>query len=240
MARKLDIIYEDDHLIAVNKAAGMLTIPDRFRAELPNVKHQLQRHCGEVFTVHRLDKFTSGVLLFAKDAESHSHLSQQWMDRSPEKYYTAIVDGVPGLESGQVDLPLAESMTRRGKMIVNPRGKESVTLFKITESYERYSLLYLKILTGRMHQIRVHMAEMGHPLIVDELYGRRTEFFLSEVKGRKYKLAKYEEERPLLTRQPLHASKLVVAHPASDEPITIDASLPKDMRAVINQLRKSV
>jgi len=194
MGRKVDIIYEDDQLIAVCKPAGVLTIPDRFRDDIPNVKDQLLKLHDEVFTVHRLDKFTSGVVLFAKDAASHAHLSQQWMDRTPEKYYIAVVDGVPALESGQVDLPLAESMTRRGKMVVNPRGKESVTLFKITESYERYSLLYLKILTGRMHQIRVHMAEMGHPLIVDELYGRRTEFFLSELKGRKYKIAKYEEE----------------------------------------------
>jgi len=170
--------------------------------------------------------------------ETHKFLSAEWMDRRPEKYYEAIVDGVPAIESGKVDLPLAESMTRRGKMLTHPRGKESVTLFKVTEAYSRFSFIYLKILTGRMHQIRVHMADMGHPLIVDTLYGKREAFFLSELKGRKYKKSKDEEERPLLARQPLHAAKLVVNHPKTGEPITFEAKMPKDMRAVLNQLRK--
>jgi len=177
--KKLEIIYEDDYLVAVNKPAGHLSIPDRFHANIPNIQSLLVKKYGKIWTVHRLDKFTSGVMVFAKDEETHKFLSAEWMDRRPEKYYEAIVDGVPAIESGKVDLPLAESMTRRGKMLTHPRGKESVTLFKVTEAYSRFSFIYLKILTGRMHQIRVHMADMGHPLIVDTLYGKREAFFLN-------------------------------------------------------------
>jgi len=235
---KLEILYEDDYVVAVNKPAGYLSIPDRFIAEIPNVKGILESTYGEIFTVHRIDKYTSGVMIFAKDSESHKYLSAQWMDRKPEKYYTAIVDGVPSPESDIIDLSLAESMTRRGKMVANKRGKESMTKYQVIENYVRFSLLELQIYTGRMHQIRVHMAQRGYPLVVDSLYGKREALMLSELKGKKYRKPKDEEERPLLSRQPLHAHKLVISHPHTQQNISIEAPLPKDMRAVINQMRK--
>ncbi len=238
--KKISIIHEDEDLVAVNKPAGFLSIPDRFDGSIPNVKAMLIAKYGEIFTVHRIDRHTSGVIVFAKNAESHKYLSEQWMERLPKKYYTAIIDGVPREKSGEIDLSLAESMTRRGKMVAHSRGKDCLTTYEVTEDFGRFSLINLQIYTGRMHQIRVHMAEIGHPLIVDSLYGKRKEFYLSELKGRKYKRSKTEEERPLLARQPLHAHKLIISHPTSHQEVTIEASLPKDMRAVINQMRKSV
>lgn len=238
MKRKLEVLYEDDYVIAVNKPAGYLSIPDRFIAEIPNVKGLLEAQYGEIYTVHRLDKYTSGVIIFAKDAESHRFLSAQWMERLPEKYYTAIVDGVPSPASDTIDLALAESMAKRGKMVVNKRGKESVSQYLVVEDYKTFSLVELQIYTGRMHQIRVHMAERGHPLVVDKLYGKREFLMLSELKGKKYNRAKDEEERPLLSRQPLHAHRLVIAHPKTELPLTIEAPVPKDIRAVVNQMRK--
>lgn len=236
--KKLEILHEDDHIVVVNKPPGVLSIPDRFTPDLPNVKTILEKKYGEVFVVHRIDRYTSGVMIFAKDAESHKHLSEQWMERTPVKFYSAIVDGVPKEVSGEINESLAESTTKRGKMLVHSRGKESRSSYHVEEAYNNYSLVDVRIYTGRMHQIRVHMAHIGHPLVVDKLYGKREQFFLSEIKGKKYKKAKYDEERPLLTRQPLHARKLVIDHPATGKSMTFEADLPKDMRAVINQMRK--
>lgn len=237
---KLDIIYVDEHLIVVNKPPGTLSIPDRFKADIPNLQTMLIAEYGDIYTVHRLDKFTSGVILFARDAESHRYLSDLWMDRKPEKYYTAVVDGVPREKQGTIELALTESMARRGKMLAHKRGKESKTTYTVAEEFgQAFSLIDLRIYTGRMHQIRVHMAEIGHPLVIDDLYGRRAEFMLSEVKGRKFNLRKDEDERPLIVRQPLHAARLVIEHPATKKMMTFEAELPKDMRALINQLRKN-
>ena len=237
---KLDIVYVDEQLIVVNKPPGTLSIPDRFKAEIPNLKSMLTAAYGEVYTVHRIDKYTSGVIVFARDAESHRYLSNLWMDRKPEKYYLAVVDGVPREEEGTIDLALTESMARRGKMLAHARGKESKTSYKVVEKFgQSFSLVDVRIYTGRMHQIRVHMAEIGHPLVVDELYGRRSAFKVSEIKGRKYNLRKDEEERPLIDRQSLHAARLVIEHPTTQEMMTFEAALPKDMRALINQLRKN-
>lgn len=239
MRYKLDIIYEDDDVVAVNKPPGFLSIPDRFHEDVLNVKNILASRHGEIFTVHRLDKFTSGVMIFAKNQETHRFLSKEWMDRKPQKYYLAIVDGIPKSKEGTIDFALSESMTRRGKMLVHKRGKDSRSDYKVIEEFgTKFSLVSVQIYTGRMHQIRVHMAELGHPLIVDHLYGKREEFFLSEIKGRKFNLRKEEIERPLLTRQPLHAKRLVVTHPKKDELLILEAEIPKDMRAVLNQMRK--
>ena len=238
MAKQLDIVYEDDHLVAVNKPSGLLTIPDRFKHDLPNLYTMLQKDRDELFIVHRLDRFTSGGLIFAKSAEVHKTLSQMFTERIPEKYYLAICDGVPNKHEGTIDAALAESMTTRGKMIVHRRGKPSMSEYKVLEDFGKYSLIQVQIFSGRLHQVRVHLSHIGVPLIVDNLYGKREEFFLSEIKGRKYRLAKYEEERPILTRQPLHAWKLVLPHPAEEKKLELEFELPKDMRAILNQMRK--
>jgi 23S rRNA pseudouridine1911/1915/1917 synthase len=225
-------------MLAVDKPAGILTIPDRFNPELPNLLHLLAQSEGDLIPVHRLDKFTSGINLFARNAESHRTLSMAFEGREVEKYYYAIVDGIPVPETGRIEVPLAESTVHRGKMLVHPRGKMAVTDYKILRSFRNFSLLYLRIHTGRMHQIRVHMQYLGNPLIVDSLYGRREAFFLSQIKLKKFRLGKFEDEKPMLSRQPLHACKLVIAHPVHQTPLTIEAEMPKDMQAVLQQMEK--
>ncbi len=231
-------LYEDDDIIAVDKPAGMLTIPDRFNASQPNLVHFLSKNHETIIPVHRLDRFTSGVNVFAKNAEMHKDLSTLFQSRDIEKYYTTLVDGVPHPESGKIDAPLTESTTTRGKMLVHNRGKESLTDYKIIESYGKFSWLYIRIHTGRMHQVRVHMQYLGTPLIVDKLYGHREHFYLSEIKGKKMNVGKYEEERPLLSRQPLHAEKIIFSHPKTGQKLEIVSPLPKDMKATIQQLQK--
>lgn len=237
-SKDLKIIFEDEHLIAVDKPAGVLTIQDRFNPQLPNLSGLLKKINPEIIPVHRLDKFTSGVNVFAKNAESHKILSLAFQTREVEKYYYAIVDGAPSPESGKIDVPLAESTVTRGKMLVHPRGKESITEYKIIKNFKSYSLLYIRIYTGRMHQIRVHMQYLGNPLIVDPLYGNREAFFLSEIKQKKFNLGKFEEEKPLISRQPLHAGKIILNHPVSHEKMEFNSSIPKDIQAVINQMEK--
>lgn len=238
MKGKVEIVFEDEHLMAVNKEAGMLTIPDRFRKDIPNLFDTLAVSREQLYTVHRLDKFTSGGLLFAKSKEVHKALSESFMERVPEKYYLAIVDGVPRESEGEIDQPLSESMVTRGKMLIHPRGKQSKTSYEVLDSYVKFSLLKVKIHTGRLHQIRVHLAHIGHPLMVDHLYGSREAFFLSEIKGRKFHMKKGEEERPLLSRQPLHSHKLIIPHPISGETLNLEFEPPKDIRATIKQLEK--
>lgn len=234
----LEILFEDPYMIAVNKSAGVLSIPDRFNADIPNLISQLKKSNPDILPVHRLDKFTTGINLFAKDAESHKALSSIFESREIEKYYHAIVDGTPQPESGRIEVPLTESTVTRGKMLVHQRGKPSVTDYKVIKSYRHFSHVYLRIFTGRMHQIRVHMQYLGNPLIVDTLYGNRDAFFLSEIKHKKFNLGKNDEERPLLTRQPLHAVRLVFDHPFTGQKIEIEAPLPKDMQAVLTQMDK--
>ncbi len=234
----LDIVYEDEYMIAVNKPSGVLSIPDRFNPSIPNIVTQLKLVYQDILPVHRLDKFTSGINLYAKDTETHRLLCMAFEARDIEKYYIAIVDGIPNPESGRIDARLSESTVVRGKMLVHNRGKESITDYKIVSSYRHYSQLYIRIHTGRMHQIRVHLQYLGNPLIVDSLYGRRDAFYLSEIKHKKFNLAKETEERAILNRQPLHATKLVISHPHTAEKIEINAAMPKDMDAVLQQMTK--
>ena len=160
------------------------------------------------------------------------------MDRIPEKYYIAIVDGIFRDKEGEVNQPLSESTTTRGKMLVHPRGKESKTAYKVIEEFGIFTYVQLRIFSGRLHQIRVHMAHTGHPLLVDHLYGKREAFFLSEIKKRKFNLKKGEDERPLISRQPLHSRRLKFPHPHTDEPMDMEFPIPKDISAVLKQFGK--
>jgi RluA family pseudouridine synthase len=174
----------------------------------------------------------------ARTREAHAHLSQQFEARDVEKVYLALVDGVPEVEEGEIDEPIVPHPAKVGRMLVSNRGKFARTDYKVMERLGKFSLLGVQIFTGRTHQIRVHLAYIGHPLLVDPFYGWRTEFMLSEVKGRRYNKGKHETERPLLSRTPLHASRLGFRHPASGEMVRFKAELPKDMRAMVKQLGK--
>ena len=238
MKNRPSLIFEDDDIIVVDKPAHYLTIPDRFVADKPNLVGFLKKQQPEVLTVHRLDKETSGVIVFAKNAEAHRHLSMQFEERSVDKIYWALLDGHLHKEDGRIDQPIANNMRDSGKMVIAKRGKPSLTLFKVLERFRHHTLVEANIKTGRTHQVRVHFESYGYPLAVDELYGRNKAFFLSEIKLKKYRRSKLEEERPLMERTTLHAKQLSFLHPGTNERLTFEANLPKDFRAVLNQLRK--
>lgn len=239
MKLKIEIVYEDDSLLIVNKPAEVLTIPDRFDTTKPNVIGLLSEHYADkIWVVHRLDRETSGIICFAKTEEAHKNLSQQFFNRTVDKIYLALVDGKPNPDANTIDAPIGPHPTLPGKMTVIRTGKSSVTDYKVTEVFKAFSLVEANIRTGRTHQVRVHFKHIGHPLAVDPLYGKREAFFLSEVKYRKYQLGKDQEERPLMSRTTLHAYQLSLAHPVTGERMTFTNPLPKDFQAVLNQLRK--
>ena len=234
----IEIIFEDEALVIVHKPAGYLSIPDRFVPEKPNLYHYLGELYEKIFIVHRLDKETSGLICFAKTEEAHKNLSDQFMTRTVDKIYLALVEGHLNPEEGTIDKAIAHSKTVAGKMVISRHGKASVTDYRVVETFKNFSLVEANIRTGRTHQIRVHFESIGHPLAVDAMYGRREMFLLSEIKLRKYNSGKEEEERPLMHRTSLHAFRLGLNHPTTGERLSFEAPLPKDFAAVLNQLRK--
>lgn len=231
-----EILIENDHFIVLNKPSGLLSIPDREGKEF-SLKQMLQEKYGQIFTVHRLDRDTSGIIVFAKDEETHKYLSQAFEERTVEKYYLGIVNGVPPEKKMTIDEPIAENTTKRGQMLIHQRGKQSITDYEVLEEFGRFSLLRFRIHTGRTHQIRVHMQHVGHPIVVDPLYGDGSPILVSSFK-KKYNLSKSEEEeRPILGRLGLHAEKLLFKD-AQGNSHTVEAPLNKDMRALLQQLRK--
>jgi len=238
LKQKVAILYEDEDLVIVNKPAKYLSIPDRFDETKPNVLGFLNHKYGKVFTVHRLDKETSGILCFAKNEVAHKLLSKQFQERTVQKIYYALVDGILTPTEGKIDQGIAPHPARPGKMMVSNKGKKSLTTYKVIEQFKSFTLVEANIKTGRTHQIRVHFEAIGFPLALDVLYGTRTEFLLSEIKLRKYKLGKGQEERPLMTRTTLHAYRLELDQPTTQKRLIIEASLPKDFAAVVKQLQK--
>lgn len=237
MAIKPVIIYEDDDLVVVNKQPGELTIPERFKKDNLSLRERLDELYGKIFVVHRLDRETSGAILFAKNADVHKHLNQQFMDHSVTKIYHVLVAGVVGEESFEVDIPIAPNPKIGGTMMPSARGKEAITLMRIAEKFRHVTLLECKLLTGRQHQIRVHCAAIGHPLLVDNIYGNSDAFLLSAIK-RRYKLKKETTEVPLISRLTLHSRYLKFVHPVKNTEIEITADYPRDFQAVLQVLRK--
>lgn len=237
--KKLEILHADDQIVLINKASGMLSIPDRYAPEKPNLLTLLKKKYGDIYTVHRLDKETSGILCYARTETAHKHLSKQFQERTVDKIYLTLVDGQMHQEEGVIDKPIAPHPHISGKMIVTQKGKVSRTDWKVVETFKNFTLVEANIKTGRTHQIRVHFEALGYPLAIDSTYGRREAFLLSEVKSKKkYRLGKDQEERPLMSRSILHAYRLTIEHPTTGEAITTEAPLPKDFRAVVQQLRK--
>lgn len=224
--------------MAVNKPSGLLSIPDRHDENIDSVLKILKRMYGEVYVVHRLDRLTSGILLFAKTASAHKHFSKLFEKRKIEKYYTGIVSGRMEKSAGLIEAPIAEHPYRKGEMVVHKRGKPSSTEYEVLETFNPYSVVRFKLLTGRTHQIRVHAKYINHPLACDPVYGDGKGIFLSGIK-KNYHLAPGRlEERPLLDRLALHASSLSFTGP-DGESYHIEAPLPKDMNAVLQQLQKN-
>ncbi len=230
------IVFEDDDIIALNKPSGLLSIPDREGKEV-SLKRLLQEKYDDILTVHRLDKDTSGLIVFAKNERAHRHLSIQFEERQTEKIYVGLVIGCPANKKGTINLPIAENTVTRGTMIIHRRGKEAITDYEILEDFGRYSWMQFRIHTGRTHQIRVHLKDMGHPIVCDVLYGDGKPLLLSTIKS-KFKLSKNElEERPLLNRLALHALRLKFTD-LSNEQRELEAPIPKDLKATLQQLNK--
>lgn len=232
---KLKIIYEDEVVIVIDKEAGVLSLPDRFNDDL-SVFSLMRRQYPDATLCHRIDRDTSGIVLAVKDKVHLPKIAQQFENRQIEKSYLAIVDGIPPSE-GRIDLPIIESTSKRGKMMTAKKGMDSLTTYTTLETFGKFALVQVGLHTGRQHQIRVHMAAIGHPLMVDSLYGKRNAFLLSEIK-RKYRKSG-DIERPLIQRHTLHAKSLRFEHPGLQKPLHFEAELPKDMRAVLNQLKKN-
>lgn len=238
MKNRPQLLYEDQELVIVSKPANYLSIPDRFQPDLPNVQSFLKHKFGNIYTVHRIDRETSGLLVFAKDEHTHKALNEQFENRLVEKKYLALAAGNVHNEQGIIDKPIGKHPYLKGKMVIHPKGKPSLSEYKVLERFKNYTLVEVNIKTGRTHQIRVHFEAIGYPLAIDPLYSRKQAFFLSEIKGKKYKSNRAEAERPLMSRCTLHAYELSLTQPSTKERIHVKADLPKDFRAVLQQLRK--
>ncbi len=237
MHHKPEIIFENDYFIVLNKPSGLLSIPDRFGKD-PSLKTILQEQYEKIFTVHRLDKDTSGIIVFAKDEETHKYLSKQFESREVEKYYNGLVNGILMDTEGNIDAPIMEHPGKTTLMMTNKKGKPSSTDYKVLEELGMFSWMEFQIHTGRTHQIRVHMKHIGNPIVCDTLYGDGKPVLLSSFK-RKFKLNKsVDEERPMLNRLALHSYKLKFTD-ASGTPYEFEAPLQKDLKATLTQLRKN-
>jgi 23S rRNA pseudouridine955/2504/2580 synthase/23S rRNA pseudouridine1911/1915/1917 synthase len=232
---KIQILFEDDDVLMANKPTGVTVIPDRFGKYI-SLQGVLEKEYGKLFIVHRIDRDTSGLICFAKNEHAHRHISMQFQNHEVKKIYKAVVKGRMANKSGIIESPIAENPAKPGSMMVSKRGKAAISLWQVDEAFRQTSVLDVEIKTGRTHQIRVHLASIGHPLLVDELYGNAPAFFFSSLK-RNYKPSG-EEERPTIARLTLHAYQLTLLHPTTNQPITVSAPLPKDLETLLKLLRK--
>jgi 23S rRNA pseudouridine1911/1915/1917 synthase len=239
----LNIIYEDEYLLVVNKPAGMVTHPGygNYTGTLVNA---LLYHCSKLSTVnvkgdeirpgivHRIDKDTTGLLVVAKDDETHRHLADQFYHRMVDREYWAIVWGHFKNRRGIIQTELGRSKTDRKRFAVVQGGKPAITEYEVLEKFEFLSLVRLKLKTGRTHQIRVHLSYVGHPVFGDPTYGGRRIAW-----GGVNKKKIVSELLKIIPRQALHAKTLGFIHPAKNEFMKFDSELPEDMKKVIDFLR---
>ena len=231
-----EILYEDADLLVVNKPPGITIIPERFDKEKESLQALLEKQHGKLFVVHRIDRETSGVICFAKNEVAHKNLSQQFEHRQVGKIYLALVKGKVQPEAGTIDKPISENPAHPGTMVTGKKGKEALTLYKVNEQFKSAALLEVEIKTGRTHQVRVHLASIGNPLLVDSIYSNTGAFYFSGIK-RNYK-ATNEEERPTIARLTLHAFRLSLKHPSTGADMEFSAPSPKDIEVVLKLLRK--
>lgn len=222
----VEVIYEDNDIIVVNKPKGMVVHPANgnpdgtlVNAIMAMCKDSLSGIGGELRPgiVHRIDKDTSGLLIVAKNDKAHIEMSNQIKNHEVKKIYIALVRGNVGEDEATIDMPIGRSTKDRKKMAVVKNGKEAVTHFKVIKRYGKYTLLEVKIDTGRTHQIRVHMAEIGHPVVGDMVYSNGKNDF--GVEG-----------------QMLHAKSLDFKHPITDKQMHLEAELPEYFKNIIKQL----
>lgn len=233
----LSILFEDDHLLILNKPAGVIVHPTHghYTGTLANgvVYHWRQKGENVRFRpVHRLDQETSGVLVIAKNPYVHQHISEQMQQDKITKAYIALVHGRMELTEGTVNAPIDRDKEHPRIRIVTSEGYESITHYKVEAAYESGSIVRIRLETGRTHQIRVHMRHLGHPLIADRMYGPGGELETGIIPD------KLADDGFPIQRQALHAVQLGLTHPGTGEWITFTAPLPTDMQETINSLRE--
>ena len=232
------VIYQDEEIVVLNKRSGLLIAADRYDLDAPRLDLEAEKEFGRLFAVHRIDKDTSGIVIYARNPESHQKLSMQFQERQVQKTYHCLVHGHPLWTDLKVDLPLLPDGDARHHTVVNKKlGKPSTTLLHNFGSCGPYSWIEAKPKTGRTHQIRVHLCESGFSIVCDPIYGGNLKpVRLSEVK-RSWRGDEYEEQ-PLLSRLALHAYKLEITHPVTNQRMTFTAPYPKDMEATRKQFAK--
>ena len=240
----LDVVYEDEHLIVVNKPAGMVVHPGA-GVKAGTLVNALLAHCTDLSgiggvlrpgIVHRLDKGTSGLLVAAKTDEAHVNLARQIASREAVRRYVAVVWGAPGDDRGRIEAPIGRSVHHRTKMAVDSRrGRQAATRFEVLERYRFATLVTATLETGRTHQIRVHFAHLGHPVFGDPQYGGRTKA-ASRLGGNERKAA--SEMLRIVDRPALHAKMLSFTHPATGRLLSFEAGPPSDIMKLLDALRK--
>jgi 23S rRNA pseudouridine1911/1915/1917 synthase len=236
----LNIIYEDDDMIVLNKQANIIVHPARGNKSgtlvngLVFYANQLSSINGDFRPgiVHRLDRNTTGVMVVAKTDTAHWMLSKQFAERTTQKTYIAVAQGVPDLTNDCIDKPIGTNKSFRERMAVTYDGKEAITFFKVIEEFRGYCVLELSPKTGRTHQLRVHMMYIKHPIVADDMYGGKV-IYPWQIEDREA-----APEDPLMSRTALHAWKLEINHPSTGKRMTFQADLPDDIQTLIDELRK--
>lgn len=226
----LDVIYEDDDMLVINKEKGIVVHPGNgnldgtlANAVMARCKGGLSGIGGKIRPgiVHRIDKDTSGLVIIAKNDKAHINLSNQIQKRKVKKTYIALVRGVIKENEATINMPIGRSTKDRKKMAVSKNGKEAITNFKVLKRFTGYTLLEVNIETGRTHQIRVHLAEIGFPIVGDMVYSNGKNPF--NVEG-----------------QMLHAAKLELKHPTTQKDVTFEATLPEYFKKIVKELEKQM
>ena len=246
---EIPIVFEDEHLLAISKPACLLTSPDRYDPDRPNLMKLLhagiaeqkpwaaQRGLSYLANAHRLDFETTGVILLAKTKPVLVSLANLFGSERPVKIYAALLPGTPPHPKWEVDAALAPFPGRPGQMRVDPNnGKQSRTAFEVREQFRGYTLVQCRPYTGRTHQIRVHLKHWGLPICGDQVYGGRP-LLLSDLKN-EYRLKHGKTERPLISTVALHAEELSLIHPVTGTEVKITAPWPKDFTVAVKQLRR--
>jgi RluA family pseudouridine synthase len=213
----MKILCEDEQLLIVDKPAGLSVLPDGWEKDSDYLLKRLEEQYGKIFIVHRLDKITSGVMVFARDAETHRALNIQFENHEAQKAYHALVEGNPKWEEKVARYPLRANVGHKHRTMVDDKnGKPSETRFRVIKRYEESALVEAKPMTGRTHQIRVHAYALGHPLVGDVLYGAQEPYNIA---------------RPML-----HAQSLSFIHPATNERVKFSAPHPPDFEEALKQM----
>lgn len=214
----MQILHRDSCLLVINKPAGLPVLPEGWDKDAPHLARLLEEQFGRVWVVHRIDKVTSGVILFALTAEAHRSVSIQFERHEVQKIYHALVNGLPKWEEKTARFPLRVNVGRRHRTVVDDRdGVKAETRFRLLERYRAGALVEASPVTGRTHQVRVHASAMGHPLMGDILYGA--------------------PESAVITRPALHAYSLSVTHPETGKSLGFQADYPDDFAAAMEILK---